>query len=308
MAANCFGRLATRQANKYALRLLANDDNLPAMKVLSFAILVAGMALKSGCSSATVRALPANDAAVQAIPFSAEAIMDRVREAEARRESENRAGHVFEFTRFVLVEDLDANGTVAKSQTKLYRAFSDDRDQQLLEINGGAPNEEQLAHEAKEKNRRRKHFLTDDNSTEEIRTKKFDQFRKKFIPHLLGKEEVGDRPAYILQLVPNPSERVTSSLGNRMMNQMLIKLWIDAEDFQASKIQAHLTRPVNLLAGVVGSLKTVDLTVIQTRLAPGIWVDETVAGSFNARVILGHFRFRVTSTSRGFRRLPAPKN
>jgi len=307
MAGNCFGHYTNRQANKSALRLIVNLDNFLPMKSLAFASLLAVVALSGGCRSAAVRALPANDAAVQAIPFTAEAIMDRVREAEARRERENRAGHVYVFTRFVQVEDLDANGTVAKSQTKLYRGFSDDRDQQLLEIDGWAPNEEQLAHEAKEKARRKKHFLTDDNSTDEIRTKKFDQFREKFIPHLLGTEEVGGRPAYIIQLVPNPTERVTGSLANRMLNQMLIKLWIDSEDYQASKIQAHLTRPVNLLAGVVGSLKTVDLTVVQTRLAPGIWVDETVSGSFNARVLLGHFRFRVGSKSRGFHRLPGPK-
>jgi hypothetical protein len=275
---------------------------IPAMGLLALLV------WNSGCRTAAVRALPANTEDVQAIPFTAESIMDRVREAEARREKENRAGHVYVFTRDVLVEDLDANGTVAKLQTKNYRGFSDDRDQRLLLINGRPPNEEQFAREAKEQHRRRKHFLTDHNSTDEIRTKKFDEFRKKFIPHLLGTEDVGGRPAYILQLVPNPAERVKSSLANRTMNQMLIKLWIDSVDFQASKIQAHLTRPINFLAGVAGSLKTVELTVTQTRVAPGIWVDETVSGNFNARVLLGHFRFRMESQSRGFHRLPAPTN
>ena len=278
------------------------------MNIIPAIGLLALLTWNSGCRTAAVSALPANAEDVQAIPFNAEAIMDRVREAEAKRERENHAGHVYVFTRDVLVEDLDANGTVAKSQTKMYRGFSDDRDQQLLLINGRPPNEEQFAHEAKEQHRRRKHFLTDDNSTDEIRTKKFDEFRKKFIPHLLGTEDVSGRPAYIMQLVPNPAERVKSSLANRMMNQMLIKLWIDSEDFQASKIQAHLMRPINFLAGVAGSLKTVELTVTQTRVAPGIWVDEQVSGKFNARVLLGNFRFRVESRSRGFHRLPTPTN
>lgn len=278
------------------------------MKTITAIGLLALLTWSSGCRSSSVRALPANAESLQAIPFTAETIMDRVREAEARREKENRAGHVYVFTRDVLVEDLDTNGTVAKSQTKRYRSFSDDRDQQLLQVNGQPPNEKQLVHEAKEQHRRRKHFLTDDNSTNEIRTKKFDEFRKKFTPHLLGTEEICGRPAYILQLVPNPAERVKSSVANRMMNQMLIKLWIDSKDFQASKIQARLTRPMNFLAGVAGSLKTVELTVTQTRVAPGIWVDESVSGNFNARVLLGYFRFRVQSQSRGFHRLLAPRN
>ena len=240
--------------------------------------------------------------------ITAEEIVEKMRDAEMRREATSKKSLVYTFLRNVITEDLNSVGETTKRKTKTYRTFSDNRDQVLLKVDGRKPTPKEVEADQRE-NRKRQRRLLDSGKKgkgdSEIRRRKFDQYRDKFIPRLIGTKKIGVRPTYIIQLVPNPSHKLKSSVVDRMMNQMLAQLWIDQEEFQVTKAEIELTHPISYLVGIAASLRTLKFTIHQKRLTPEIWVDQNVSAFIDVRILLGTFRFRMSSESSDFK--PATK-
>ena len=240
--------------------------------------------------------------------ITAQDIVEKMRDAEMSREGKSKKSLVYTFLRNVVTEDLNSAGETTKRKTKTYRAFSDSRDQVLLKVDGRKPTPKEVEVDRKE-NRKRQRRLLDSGKKgkgdSEIRGRKFDQYRDKFIPRLIGTEKIGVRPNYIVQLVPNPSHKLKSSVVDRMMNQMLAQLWIDQEEFQVTRAEIKLTHPISYLAGIAASLKALKFTIHQKRLTPEIWVDQNISAFIDVRILLGNFRFRMNSESSDFK--PATK-
>ena len=290
-------------------------------KILMLVLFIAGTGLPvlTGCQAiATVDPLPQDLQKLEALAEAAEAkgeqaitakdIVEKMRDAEMSREGKSKKSLVYTFLRNVVTEDLNSMGKTTKRKTKTYRAFSDNRDQVLLKVDGRKPTPKEVEADRKE-NRKRQRRLLDSGKKgkgdSKIRRRKFDQYRDKFIPRLIGTEKIGVRPNYIVQLVPNPSHKLKSSVVDRMMNQMLAQLWIDQEEFQVTKAEIELTHPISFLAGIAASLREIKFTIHQKRLTPEIWVDQNVSAFIDVRILLGTFHFQMNSKSSGFK--PATK-
>ena len=290
-------------------------------KIPMIVLFIAGTSLPvlTGCQAiGTVNPLPQDLQKLEALAESAEArgeqaitaeeIVEKMRDAEMRRESTSKNGLVYTFLRNVVTEDLNSVGETTIRKTKTYRAFSDNRDQVLLKVDGRKPTPKEFEADRKENRKRQRRLLDSGKKGKgdtEIRGRKFDQYRDKFIPRLIGTEVIADRPTYIIQLVSDPSHKLKSSVVDRMMNQMLTKLWIDQEEFQLAKAEIELIRPISFLAGIAASLRAIKFTIHQKRLTPEIWVDQNVSAFIDVRILLGTFRFRMTSKSSDFK--PATK-
>ena len=290
-------------------------------KIPMMVLFIAGTSLPvlTGCQAiATVDPLPQDLQKLKALAEAAEArgeqaitaeeIVEKMRDAEMRREATSKKSLVYTFLRNVVTEDLNSLGETTKRKTKTYQAFSDNRDQVLLKVDGRKPTPKEFEADRKENRKRQRRILDSGKkgkSDSEIRGRKFDQYRDKFIPRLIGTEVIADRPTYIIQLVPDPSHKLKSSVVDRMMNQMLTKLWIDQEEFQVAKAEIELTHPISFLAGIAASLRAIKFTIHQKRLTPEIWVDQNVSAFIDVRILLGTFRFRMSSESSDFK--PATK-
>ena len=290
-------------------------------KIPMIVLFIAGTSLPvlTGCQAiGTVDPLPQDLQKLEALAESAEArgeqaitaeeIVEKMRDAEMRRESTSKKGLVYTFLRNVVTEDLNSVGDTTKHKTKTYRAFSGNRDQVLLKVDGIKPTPKEFEADRKENRKRQRRILDSGKKGKddtEIRGRKFDLYRDKFIPRFIGTELIADRPAYIIQLVPDSSYKLKNATVDRMMNQMLIKLWIDQDEFQVAKAEIELTRPISFLAGIAASLREIKFTIHQKRLTPEIWVDQNVSAFIDVRILIGTFRFRMTSESSDFK--PATK-
>jgi len=290
-------------------------------KIPMLVLLIAGASLPvlTGCQSiATVDPLPQDLQTLRSLAEAAEArgkqiitaeeIVENMRDVEMRREVTNKKGPVYTFLRNVVTEDLNSMGETTKRKTKTYRAFSDNRDQVLLKVDDRKPTPKEIEADQKENRKRQRRLLDGDKEGKgdtQMRGRKFDLYRDKFIPRLISTERIGGRPNYIIQLVPNPSHKLKSSVVDQMMNQMLTKLWIDQEEFQVAKAEIELTHPISFLAGIAASLKKIKFTIHQKRLTPEIWVDQNISALIDVRILLGNFRFRMSSKSSDFK--PATK-
>ena len=301
---------------------MQNNSGKPCSnKIPMMVLFIAGISLPvlTGCQAvATVDPLPQDLQTLKALAKAAEArgeqaitaeeIVEKMRVAEMRREATSKKSFVYTFLRNVVTEDLNSAGETTKRVTKTYRAFSDYRDQVLLKVDGRKPTPKEFEADRKENRKRQRRLLDSGKKGKgdtEIRGRKFDQYRDKFIPRLIGTEVIADRPTYIIQLVPDPSHKLKSSVVDRMMNQMLTKLWIDQEEFQVAKVEIELIHPITFLAGIAASLREIKFTIHQKRLTPEIWVDQNVSAFIDVRILLGTFRFRMSSESSDFK--PATK-
>jgi hypothetical protein len=104
---------------------------------------------------------------------------------------------------------------------------------------------------------------------------------------LLGEEVVEGRPAWVIAMTPRPGFTPSTPHG-AMLEHIQGKLWIDKEDIQWAKAEAHVIDTIGIgwiLARIEPGTR---FTVEQTRVANGLWMPRhiTIAGA--AHVMLVH--------------------
>ncbi len=237
--------------------------------------------------------------------LTVEEIIERAREASKRNGQGDAA---FKFYRKASFDELDNKGNIIEKNSKTYRAFTDDRDQQLRKINDRKATREERYREYRKHQERQRRYLNKRNKSdakkrnESLFTRNIDLFEDKFIPVLEGVEKVNGRDAFVIGLKPNKKNRYKSRTVNRIMDQLRTKVWIDKEEFQISQISARLIKPVSFLGGIAGAIKTINIDAIQKRLGKDNWVDEKVNAQFNARIAWKTYQFRMESLSTNFER------
>lgn len=237
--------------------------------------------------------------------LTVEEIIERAREASKRNGQGDAA---FKFYRKASFDELDNKGNIIEKNSKTYRAYTDDRDQQLRKINDRKATREERYREYRKHQERQRRYLNKRNKSdakkrnESLFTRNIDLFEDKFIPVLEGVEKVNGRDAFVIGLKPNKKNRYKSRTVNRIMDQLRTKVWIDKEEFQISQISARLIKPVSFLGGIAGAIKTINIDATQKRLGKDNWVDEKVNAQFNARIAWKTYQFRMESLSTNFER------
>ena len=253
--------------------------------------------------------LVASIISIQANPsLSVDDIIQRARETAKRKDQHE---NVYTFLRAVLVEELDNNGKVAKKTLKTFRAYTDEREQELLTLNGQNATDEDKEKERQRSRKQKRKFLNADPTNpaasggreENLMDRNITLFHQKFVPKLLGNETVRDRNAYLIDLVPNPEYRIKHNIVDRIFNNLAIKVWIDHEDFEVAKLEARLLENVAFLGGIAGAVKGIQISVDQARLEENHWVDQGVKALFDARVLWKSFHFGMHSQSSEYQRL-----
>jgi hypothetical protein len=246
---------------------------------------------------------------IQAKPqLSADEIVQRAHET-AKKKGKHES--VYTFLREVIVKELDNKARVAKETTKTFRAYTDEREQELLTINGRDATAEDKEKERQRSRKQKSKFLNADPTNpaatggreENLMDRNITLFHEKFVPKLLRNETVRDREAYMIDLVPNPKHRIKHNIVDRIFNNLAITVWIDHEDFEVAKLEARLLDNVAFLGGLAGAVKGIQISVDQARLEENHWVDQGVKALFDARVLWKSFHFGIQSQSSEYQRL-----
>lgn len=212
---------------------------------------------------------------------------------------------VITYLRRSVITELDAEGKHQKVTQKTHRAYSDERDQLLLEVDGRPATQKEIDKDRAHNLDRQQKFLhrqadKDSDHNEDLMVKNMDLFRKKFSVLLDGEERIQERECYVLRFIPDPEFSLDNRFVDRLMNAVRPKVWVDKKAFRIVRIETKLVESVSFLGGLAGVLRDIEINVDQTEHLPDVWVDDTVSAFFDVRVFFKTYRFRLKSKSSEF--------
>jgi hypothetical protein len=176
----------------------------------------------------------------------------------------------YRYQRFVLTEELDAKGRVVgtKERTALVDAARGDKDEEQSSSQTKA-----LSEKGEKKHRTSREIVLE----EELLAK------YEFV--LRGKEHREGRPTYLLTFQPRP-KLPTRQMEDRVLNRLAGKIWIDAAEFEISKLEVWLGEKVTLGWGVIAALYALDFSMERSRTPDGFWLPSGSQGAVRLRQLI----------------------
>tara|TARA_B100001964_G_C14162244_1_gene567329 strand:- start:423 stop:1370 length:948 start_codon:yes stop_codon:yes gene_type:complete len=283
-----------------------------ALKPVLQSLVLTVLCLCAGCYSAggkPVGLLAALRGSVEK-PLSAKEISEQMQSSEKARGQLTKSGTVFQFERDIVIEDFDGKGNLKRRQTRRFKSFTDNRDPVLTMHDGKDPTPKQVEKERKKIRENQVKFLGGGDPTQtnaqgdaDLLLRQIERYGDRFTPRLIGEETVHGRPAYILQFLFDPKKKFKDPLVNLVLKHLLIKAWVDQEEFQVAKLDAELKNPLYAIGGLAAKLETFKLTAYQKRITNGIWADWKVTTDIHGRVLWEWSTIHFRSESSGFKQL-----
>ena len=239
----------------------------------------------------------------QVSSLSADEILKKVKDAKNSLPVE---GQHFKYLREANIYDLKKDGSVRGKTQKLYRAYTDGRDQQLLAIDGRPSTARDRAKDRAHNLERQQKYLhrqsskQSDKNNNDLMAKNMDLFRDKFLASLKGEGMRKNRMTYLIELKPDKRHKLENMFVDRLMNQIQARVWVDKEEFRVARLEMKLNEPVSFLGGFAGLLRDIQIDLDQKQLNPKLWVDEKITAFFDVRVFFKTFRFKMKSESTRF--------
>lgn len=232
---------------------------------------------------------------------------DEVVQKAVVRGQQDQQGSVpdFKYRKLTATEELDSSGKVKERREKVWEISYRDglSHATLLQVNGHLPTVQDLKEqsdnemsvakllgEKRAKGDNRESFLTAD-------------LVSRFDFKVIGQAVLNGRATYELSFTPKNPGPPAHRLVDRLLNQLSGTLWIDAQEFEVARADVSLRSEVNLLGGVIGSLKKLTYTLERTRVAEGVWFSTLSSGDFQGRKLLDPTHIRTRSQSVNFRRV-----
>jgi hypothetical protein len=119
----------------------------------------------------------------------------------------------------------------------------------------------------------------------------------------VSQTNLNGRAAYQISFTPKSPEPPEHRLADRVLNRVSGTLWIDADEFEVARAEVFLNSEVNLLGGILGSLKKLAYMLERTRVADGIWFSTLSSGDFQGRKLLDSTHIKTKSESVNFKRV-----
>jgi hypothetical protein len=232
---------------------------------------------------------------------------DEVVQKAVARGQQDQQGSVPDFTysKQTVTDELDGAGKVKEHREKVYEISYRDglSHATLLQVNGHLPSEadlkqqsdnegsvRQITGEKRAKGDNRENFLTA-------------ELAARFDFQLISETNLHGRATYQISFEPKNPQLPVHRMVDRLLNQISGTLWIDAEEFEVARAEISLRSEVNLLGGIIGSLKKLDYTLERTRVADGVWFSTLSNGDFQGRKLLDPTHIKTKSQSVHFRRV-----
>ena len=246
--------------------------------------------------------LAGNVAIASSLPSADDLVKKAVdRAAQAQAKSTQPA---YTYTKLTVTEELDSAGNVKEREQKVYSVVFQAGSSylKLIEVNGHPPAESDRKKQAEKELNLNK--LTGDrkgakaNQTDNILTP---ELVARYDFTVLSQEMINGRPAYKLKFRPKSPELPVHHIVDRLLNRISGTIWIDSEEYEVARANIFLGSEINLLGGVVGSLKRLAYTVTRTRMSDGLWFNTSSSGDFEGRKLLDSTRIKTKSQSTNFR-------
>jgi hypothetical protein len=203
-------------------------------------------------------------------------------------------------------EEIGSDGRVKESKTREFEVELVGAKQklQLLRVDGRLPNDREAKRETTKEAEMKKKY---GERQEKARSSGPDFIDERIVQryHFVtnGVETINGRKTYVLRFHAKPGLEV-KEMADRALNRLVGKIWIDAEEFELVKLDAHLDQPLSMLGGIVASVEKMEFEIERFRNSDGFWFN-THFGSFaEGRKLFSNFRARTRIDQDHFRVLP----
>jgi hypothetical protein len=224
-------------------------------------------------------------------------------QASSKPEDANTA---YTYTKVTLTEELDSAGRVKDQKEKVYQiSFKQGLTQaKLLQVNGRPPANADAKQQAENESNARQMLGKGKPQTGDMADRLLTpELVARFDFTLIGQTNINGRLAYQIDFQPKSPEPPVHHMIDRFLNRVSGTLWIDAAEFEIARADLRLSSEVNVLGGVIGSLKKLAYTMTRTRIAEGIWLNTSSSGDFEGRKLIDSMRIKTKSLAKNFRLL-----
>jgi hypothetical protein len=230
---------------------------------------------------------------VEAAPNVQEILRKFIANGEDSELTERR--EAISYQRTSRVEYLNDDGTVKRDLTRIYKVFPQNGRTvtRLITVNGRPAKEKpgkkrSAARETGEKTRAL--GITDD-------------VLSRFDFTFVREDLFAGRRVWVLAFTPK-EDAPNDEFFDKFINAMTGKLWIDQEEYQLAKAEVQLGKKVAFFGGLAGALDKLNLTLIQRRIEPSIWVAEATNIDCSGRKLFSTIRFRAFENCSDFQKVP----
>jgi hypothetical protein len=199
-------------------------------------------------------------------------IIDRAKNAEVRR-----AKASYTYSQHSVIEKLDEKNRTREREERIYevgpvegRSYA-----RLVKKNGQPLAGEDLRLE-KERERRfierhnEQRLGASDEDRVPLDAELFDRYRG----NITGRETIAGRSALVLEFSPKSRDLPVRRRQDYVLNKLGGKVWVDEQDYEIVKVEAHLLERVRVFLGLVASVDKVDIDFTQTRVSEVVYLPQ----------------------------------
>ena len=244
-------------------------------------------------------------AQVAPLSLSADEVIGRFLERSRTTTNRLAAQHHICVRRTVM-EELADDGTVKERKTKEQSVELRGEHQRirLLKLDDRAPTADEKRRELEHEAEQKKTF-TERKDKPRSRGPDFvdEKLIRRFVYESDGTELLNGRMAYVLKFSP-VADPVAKDNADRALNLLTGRIWIDVEEFELVKVEAHLKEPLTVLGGLVAKVERLDFAVERRRLPDGLWFNTSLVTRAEGRKLFSAFHMRSRIEQDDFRPLP----
>lgn len=207
-----------------------------------------------------------------------------------------RASAQFRFVQHTTIEKLDEKGRLREREDRVYDVgpLAGGVYARLVERNGRTLSPAELLEEQQRQQRflersAAQKFGGGDSDRVPLDQELFGRYKAEVV----GRDWVSGRPEIILHFWPRSSDLPVRRRQDYVLNKLTGKVWIDEQDWEIVKVDAHLTERVRVLLGLVAVLDKADLSFEQTRMGDAVYLPLRLTANFEGRKLFSTLRENV---------------
>ena len=109
---------------------------------------------------------------------------------------------------------------------------------------------------------------------------------KRFQFNLVGRDMLNGRPALVVDFKPLNDHLPVNQFADKFINQAAGRVWVDEEDYAIAQAHLYLTKQVNVLGGIVGSIWKFTYQFTRLRTPEGYWFARSMDWHLEGREVV----------------------
>ena len=228
-----------------------------------------------------------------------------VRALVARQRHREEALNRYTYDVEEIEESLDAQGLVAKTETRRYEVFhvKGRPIRKQVALNGRAL-EGASAQKEERRVKEKVDDVLDDRTARELPEVRLSQVLARYDFQATGREEVDGRATLVFSFAPVPGKRDLEA--DFVLRRLAGRIWVDEEEQELVRAELHNTEKIKLVFGLGASVSSLDMTLAFRKIEDEVWLPSRIVfGASGRKFLFVGFKVRTSALYSRYRRFLA---